>query len=70
MEENHEKYDLDRNFMYINLRYETENRWRPKYDRKYGFNMTNHKENGKYIISCVPIIKCIKHEPFENLLII
>ena len=24
MEENHEKYDLDRNFMYINLRYETE----------------------------------------------
>ena len=64
MEENYEKYDLDRNFIYMNLKYETE------YDRKYWFNMTNYKENGKYIISCVPIIKCIKHEPFENLLII
>ena len=64
MEENHEKYDLDRNFIYIIPRSETE------YDRKYWFNMTNYKENGKYIISCVPIIKCIKHEPFENLLII
>ena len=64
MEENHEKYDLDMNFIYINPRYETE------YAIKYWFNMTNYKESGKYIISCVPIIKCIKHEPFENLLII
>ena len=64
MEENHEKYDLDRNFIYINPTWQTE------YDRKYWFNIANYKENGKYIISCVPIIKCIKHEPFENLLII